>query len=60
MCLKIVKTHTAATRELAMHIAQDLRDKCIPCSDPQIACAGTGKESVYHVDQYVRTVYPEI
>lgn len=60
MTIKIVKTHTAETRQEAMKLVDSLRDKCIPCSDPHLAPHYSKPKYVYHVDQYVRTEYPEI
>lgn len=60
MSIKIVKTHTAETHAEAMKLADGLRNKCIPCSDPMMAPHFTEPKYIYHVDQYVRTEYPEI
>jgi len=55
MSVKLVQVHTAATRELANKIAEELRDKSMPCTNPYVT-----DENFWQVDQYVRTSYPEI
>ncbi len=55
MCMKIVYSHIANTREQAGKIAEELRDRSMPCTDPYLTA-----HHMWQVDQYVRTSYPEI
>jgi len=58
MCIKTVKIHTAATRELAAKIAEQLRNEAKPCSDPYNNTDLKG--NIWKVSQYVATSYPEL